>query len=290
MFQGVFTALITPFKDGKVNEAAYQTHIQRQLDAGVHGLVPSGTTGESPTLSHEEHELVIRLCLDANQGKVPVMAGTGSNATAEAVHLSQRAEKMGVDALLLVNPYYNKPSTEGLYAHFKAIHDATSVPIVLYNIPGRSAIDLGDELIARLAELPRIVGVKDATGDLARVASLRQRVGEDFCLLSGEDMTALAFNAMGGHGCISVTANIAPEHCARMHNAWFEGDISTAQSIHHQLVDLHDAMFMETSPAPAKYAASLLGICESSVRLPLVEPRDETKAAIRRAMEALELL
>jgi 4-hydroxy-tetrahydrodipicolinate synthase len=256
----------------------------------VHGLVPSGTTGESPTLSHDEHERVIRLCLEANDKKLPVIAGTGSNSTKEAVRLSQSAQKMGVDGVLLVNPYYNKPTSDGLYAHFKSVHDATDIPILLYNIPGRSAIDLGDDLIARLIELPRIVGVKDATGDLARVASLRQKVGKDACLLSGEDMTAIAFNAMGGHGCISVTSNIAPALCANMQNAWMEGDIMRAQSLHHQLVDLHDAMFMETSPAPAKYAASLLGLCEETVRLPLVPPGGSTKTAICKAMQALGLI
>lgn len=290
MLKGVLTALITPFKGDRLDDKAYQALVERQIESGVHGLVPSGTTGESPTLSHEEHDLVVRLCIEAAEGRVPVIAGAGSNATREAIRLSQNAQKMGANGLLLVNHYYNKPTKEGLYAHFKAIHDATDIPIILYNIPGRSAIDLGDELIAKLSELPRIRGLKDATGDLARVATLKEKVEEDFCLLSGEDMTALAFNAMGGQGCISVTSNIVPELCAQMHDAWFAGDVQKAQEIHYRLVPLHRAMFLETNPAPVKYAASLMGLCDATVRLPLVEPRDDTKKAVRAALEGAGLL
>ncbi len=269
-FRGVMTALITPFADGKVDEKRYQDFTQWQIAEGVHGVVPCGTTGESATLSHDEHERVIELCLDVAKGKVPVIAGCGSNCTEEAIGLTQFAEKAGADAALHVAPYYNKPTQEGLYQHFKAIHDATGLPIILYNVPGRTVVNLGVETIARLAALPRIIGIKDATGDITRPVKTRAACGESFRQFTGEDGNALAFLAMGGHGCISVTANIAPALCSQLQNAWAKGDLAAAQAINDRLTPLHDAMFCETSPGPVKYAAALLGLCRYEYRLPLV--------------------
>lgn len=294
MFTGVFTALITPMKQGAIDEQAFQDFVTWQCDQGVHGLVPCGTTGESPTMTHDEHNHVMKLCVEAAAGKVPVIAGTGSNSTAEAIALSVAAQKAGADGLLVVVPYYNKPTPEGLYAHFKAVQDAVSIPIIIYNIPGRSAVNMSDALIAHLAKLPNIAGVKDATADLARVASLLHLLeqdggAEEFSLLSGEDVTALALMAMGGQGCISVTSNIAPQLCAQMHNAWFDGSHGEALTLHKQLVPLHDAMFCETSPGPVKYAASLLGKCSAEMRLPLVGPSDSHKEAIQAVMRSMGL-
>ena len=269
-FHGSITALITPFADGKADEKRFQEFVAWQIAQGTNGLVPCGTTGESPTLTHDEHHRVVDLCIEVAKGKVPVMAGCGSNSTAEAVSLTKHAEKSGADAALHVTPYYNKPTQEGLYQHYKAIHDATGLPIYIYNIPGRSVVNMTVETMARLAELPRIVGVKDATNDLARPAKTRATCGADFIQLSGEDATALPFLAQGGHGCISVTSNVAPALCAQMHAAWARGDIATAQKINDQLMPLHDALFCETSPGPVKYAASLLGLCRYEFRLPLV--------------------
>ncbi|MCC7259910.1 MAG: 4-hydroxy-tetrahydrodipicolinate synthase [Alphaproteobacteria bacterium] len=290
MYQGVFTALITPFKNGKVDERAYQDLINWQIAEGIHGVVPCGTTGESPTLSHEEHKRLVELCVEAANGRVPVMAGTGSNNTVEAIDLTRHAQKAGANAALVVAPYYNKPTQEGLYQHYKALHDATDIPIFIYNIPGRSVIDVKDDTIARLAELPRIAGLKDATGDLARISSLRKRIGDRLCLLSGEDPTALAFNAQGGKGCISVTSNIAPKQCAAMHDAWFAGKPQEALRIHDSLIAVHEAMFCETNPSPVKYAASLKGKCTSEVRLPLVQPGEESKKRIKAALEKAGIL
>lgn len=290
MFKGAITALITPFKDGKVDEAAYQAFIEWQIAEGIHGVVPCGTTGESPTLSHAEHNRVIELCIEAVAGRVPVIAGAGSNSTEEAIMMANHAKIVGADAVLVVTPYYNKPTQEGMYQHFKAIHDAVEIPIILYNIPGRSVVDMHDDTIARLAQLPNIVGLKDATGDLSRISKLRQKVDKDFCHLSGEDPTALAFNAQGGAGCISVTSNIVPKLCASLHNTWFKGNTKQALDIHDQLTPLHLAMFCETSPGPVKYAASLLGHCRPEVRLPLVEVSDQNKGLIRSTLQSFGLL
>ncbi|TWA59626.1 dihydrodipicolinate synthase [Azospirillum baldaniorum] len=290
MLYGSIVALLTPFKNGKVDEAAFQSFVEWQVAQGTHGLVPCGTTGESPTLSHEEHNRVVELCIEAAGGKVPVVAGTGSNSTEEAISLTQHAKKAGAAAALVVTPYYNKPTQEGLYQHFKAIHDAADLPIVIYNIPGRSVVDMSVATMARLAKLPNIIGVKDATADLARPVRLLQEVGPDFIQLSGEDATALAFNAQGGVGCISVTANIAPAQCAAMQDAWRKGDLATAYKYRDLLTPLHDSMFVETSPAPVKYAASLLGKSSDEVRLPLVAASESTRTTVRDAMKKAGLL
>lgn len=290
MLYGSIVALLTPFKNGKVDEAAFQSFVEWQVAQGTHGLVPCGTTGESPTLSHEEHNRVVELCIEAAGGKVPVVAGTGSNSTDEAISLTKHAKQAGATAALVVTPYYNKPTQEGLYQHFKAIHDAADLPIVIYNIPGRSVVDMSVATMARLAKLPNIIGVKDATADLARPARLIQEVGPDFIQLSGEDATALAFNAQGGVGCISVTANIAPAQCAAMQDAWRKGDLATAYKYRDLLTPLHDSMFVETSPAPVKYAASLLGKSTDEVRLPLVPASEATRTTVRQAMTQAGLL
>lgn len=290
MFKGSITALITPFKDGAVDEAAFQSFVEWQIDQGTHGLVPVGTTGESPTLSHAEHKRVVELCIEAAAGRVPIIAGAGSNSTEEAIHLTQHAKGAGADAALIVTPYYNKPTQAGLYAHFKAIHDASDIPLFIYNIPGRSVIDMSVETMAELFKLPNIVGVKDATGDLARVSLQRWKVGEEFIQLSGEDATALGFNAHGGHGCISVAANIAPALCAQMQEASLAGDYATALSIQDKLMPLHTALFVESNPAPAKFGASLLDICQEELRLPLVKVSEPTQALMRDAMTIAGIL
>ena len=290
MFHGSVVALLTPFKGGKVDEKAFQSFVEWQVAQGTHGLVPCGTTGESPTLSHEEHNRVVELCIEAAGGKVPVMAGSGSNSTDEAIALTRHAKQAGAQAALVVTPYYNKPSQEGLYQHFKAIHDAADLPIFIYNIPGRSVVDMSVATMARLAKLPNIVGVKDATADLSRPSRLLQEVGPDFIQLSGEDATALAFNAQGGVGCISVTANIAPALCSAMQTAWAKGDLREAFRLRDVLSPLHDSMFVETSPAPVKFAASLLGLATDEVRLPLVPASDSARSAVRGAMTKAGLL
>jgi 4-hydroxy-tetrahydrodipicolinate synthase len=290
MFSGVLTALITPFKNGVVDEQAYTNFVDWQIKQGVHGLVPCGTTGESPTLSHSEHDHVVALCIEAAKNRVPVLAGTGSNSTAEAIRMTQNAKKAGADGALIVTPYYNKPTQRGLYAHFAAIHDAVEIPIIIYNIPGRSVVDMNVETMAELAKLPRIVGVKDATADLFRPAKALAAMGADFCQLSGEDATALEFNQAGGVGCISVTANIAPKLVSQTQNLWREGKVEEAFALQQKLIPLHDAMFCETSPAPVKYAASLLGLCQGDLRLPLVEITDESKAKVKNAMQQLGLI
>ncbi|WP_376959345.1 4-hydroxy-tetrahydrodipicolinate synthase [Azospirillum sp. A26] len=290
MFHGSIVALLTPFKGGKVDEKAFQSFVEWQVAQGTHGLVPCGTTGESPTLSHEEHNRVVELCIEAAGGKVPVMAGAGSNSTDEAIALTRHAKQAGAQAALVVTPYYNKPSQEGLYQHFKAIHDAADLPIFIYNIPGRSVVDMSVSTMARLAKLPNIVGVKDATADLSRPSRLLQEVGPDFIQLSGEDATALAFNAQGGVGCISVTANIAPALCSAMQTAWAKGDLKEAFRLRDVLSPVHDSMFVETSPAPVKFAASLLGLGSDEVRLPLVPATEAARTAVRGAMTKAGLL
>jgi len=283
-FKGSITALVTPFKDGAVDEEALRAHIALQIENGTHGLVPVGTTGESPTLSHEEHNRVVEICVEEVKGRVPVIAGAGSNSTAEAVGFAKHAEKVGADAVLIVTPYYNKPTQEGLYHHFKAINDAIGIPIIIYNIPGRSVIDMSVATMARLYELKNIVGVKDATANIARVSLQRQAMGPEFIQLSGEDATALGFMAHGGHGCISVTANVAPALCSEMQEACLRGDFAAALKVQDRLMPLHEAMFIETNPAPAKYAASVLGLMEETVRLPLLPCSEGTKQTIRSAM------
>ncbi len=287
MFRGLYTALITPFKDGKIDEKAFQSFIEWQISEGVHGIVPCGTTGESPTLSYEEHNRVVSLAVEVANKRVKVLAGTGSNSTDEAIMLTRHAKEAGADGALIVAPYYNKPTQEGLFQHYKAITEAVDIPIVLYNVPARSVIDIKDETIARLAKFPNIVGVKDASGDLARVCILRSLVGNDFQQISGEDMTAVAFNVQGGIGCISVTSNIAPKLCAQVQEKTLKGDFAGALAIHEQLVTLHQAMFYETSPGPVKYAASLMGKCQPDLRLPLVQVSDVTKGRIKDAMQSI---
>ena len=290
MLKGCLTALITPFRDGKVDEKAFQKFVEWQIAEGIHGLVPCGTTGESPTLSHPEHDRVIEACIEVAKGRVPVVAGTGSNSTDECIRLTQHAQKAGADAALVVTPYYNKPTQEGLYQHYKAVHDSSDLPIIIYNIPGRSVVDMTIETMARLAKLPRIAGVKDATNDLGRALLTRLACGPKFAMLSGEDPTVVAFLAQGGHGIISVCSNIAPRLNARMQEAWQKGDLKTVGEIRDRLMPVSMALFAETSPGPVKYAASLQGHCTAEVRLPLVEPGEATQARMRAAMVAAGLL
>ncbi|MFO0995208.1 MAG: 4-hydroxy-tetrahydrodipicolinate synthase [Alphaproteobacteria bacterium] len=290
MFRGCYTALITPFRDGKVDEKAFQKFVAWQIKEGIHGVVPCGTTGESPTLSHPEHDRVIELCVEVAKGKVPVIAGTGSNSTEEAIRLTKHAEKVGADAALHVTPYYNKPTQEGLYQHYKAIHDATDLPIIIYNIPGRSVVDMSVDTMARLGKLPRIVGVKDATNDLARPVLTRLAIDDKFCLLSGEDPTIGAFLGQGGHGIISVCSNLAPKLNAQLHEAWWKGDLKTFAEIRDRLMPVSTALFAETSPAPVKYGASLLGLCTADVRLPLVGTTEATQKRMRQALIGAGLL
>lgn len=290
MFHGSIVALITPFRNGSIDETALQSLVEWHIEQGTHGLVPVGTTGESPTLSHAEHERVVELVIEAARGRRPVIAGAGSNSTAEAISLARHAKKVGADAILVVTPYYNKPTQEGLFAHFKAIHDDVDLPLIIYNIPGRSVVDMSVDTMAALARLPNVVGVKDATCDLARPLLTTLACGEDFCQLSGEDITALSFLAHGGVGCISVTANVAPRQCAEMHEAWQRGEAGTALAIHRRLTPLHKALFLETSPAPVKYAVSRLGRCAPDVRLPLVPPKEATRQAVDAAMVSAGLM
>jgi 4-hydroxy-tetrahydrodipicolinate synthase len=282
--RGSITALVTPFKNGQVDEDALRSHVNWQIENGTKGLVPVGTTGESPTLSHKEHERVVEVCVEETRGRVPVIAGAGSNSTAEAVAFARHAEKVGADAILVVTPYYNKPTQEGLYQHFKAVHDATGLPIVIYNIPGRSVIDMSVDTMARLYELKNIVGVKDATANIARVSQQRQAMGPDFIQLSGEDATALGFMAHGGHGCISVTSNVAPALCSEMQEACLAGDYAAALKVQDRLMPLHTALFVETNPSPAKYALSVLNRMSDEVRLPMIPVSESTKQTVRSAM------
>ncbi len=282
--RGSITALVTPFRDGRVDEDAFRSHVNWQIENGTQGLVPVGTTGESPTLSHKEHERVVEVCVEETKGRVPVIAGAGSNSTAEAIAFAQHAEKVGADALLVVTPYYNKPTQEGLYRHYKAINDATGLPILIYNIPGRSVIDMSVDTMARLYELKNIVGVKDATANVARVSLQRQAMGSDFIQLSGEDATALGFMAHGGHGCISVTSNVAPAQCSEMQEACLSGDYGAALKVQDRLMPIHTALFVETNPSPVKYALSVLGRMSDEVRLPMIPVSESTKSTVRSAM------
>ncbi|WP_417246340.1 4-hydroxy-tetrahydrodipicolinate synthase [Celeribacter sp.] len=290
MFKGSIPALVTPFKNGAVDVDTLKRLVEWHIEQGSSGIVPVGTTGESPTLSHAEHQQVIEIVVEAAAGRVPVIAGAGSNNTAEGIGLIQHAAKVGADAALVVTPYYNKPTQKGLIAHFTAMHDAADLPIVIYNIPGRSVIDMTPDTMAQLAKLPRIVGVKDATGDLSRVPKTRIACGPEFCQLSGEDATALGFNAHGGVGCISVTANVAPKLCAEMQAACAAGDYAKALEITDKLMPLHIAIFLEPGVSGAKYAMSLLNLCSNEVRLPLTELSSDTKAEIKSAMEHAGLL
>ena len=290
LFHSSYTALLTPFKDNKVDFDSYRNLIDFQIENGTHGLVPVGTTGESPTLSHDEHKKLVEVCIEQSNGRVPVIAGAGSNSTSEAVDFVKHGCDAGADGLLVVTPYYNKPTQSGLLAHYKELIKHSTKPIIIYDIPGRSVIQMTDNTMAELAQSDIIVGVKDATADLARPTRLQNIIGDDFIQLSGEDGTALAYLAAGGHGCISVTANIAPNLLSQMHNAWNKGDIKTAQGINKKLMPLHDALFCETSPGPLKYAASLLGICSSDARLPIVEIEEKSKKNIKNALTKTDLI
>ena len=290
MFRGSFVALVTPFKNGQVDESAFQGLVDWHVAEGTDGLVPCGTTGESPTLSHDEHMRVVELCIEAAGRRRPVVAGTGSNSTEEAIALTRHAKKAGADAALVVTPYYNKPTQEGLYLHFKAIHDAVDLPIVIYNIPPRSVVDMSVETMARLAKLPNIVGVKDATMDLTRPMKTRTAIGDTFCQMSGEDGTAVNFLAGGGHGCISVTANVAPRLCAEVQRLWRADKAHDAVALQQRLMPLHVDLFCETNPVPAKYALHLLGKCTPDVRLPLAPLSEGGRAKVRAAMQAAGVL
>ena len=285
MFKGSFVALITPFKDGKVDETAFRSFIEWQITEGSDGLVPCGTTGESPTLSHEEHQKVTEICIEVTDGRIPVIAGAGSNSTEEAISLAQHAKTAGADAVLVVTPYYNKPTQAGLFAHYKAINDNAKIPIIIYNIPGRSIIDMSVETMAELSNLDYIVGVKDATAQLDRPILTTLACGKDFCQLSGEDGTAIPHLAAGGHGCISVTGNILPRQCSEMQKAWAEGNVKKAMELQELLMPVHAAMFCETSPGPVKYAAELLGLFSSEARLPITEIADDSKIAVKEALK-----
>ena len=291
MFHGSLTALVTPMHaDGSIDEAAYSRLIDWQIEQGTQGIVPVGTTGESPTLSHEEHKRVVELAIAAARGRVPVIAGAGSNSTAEAIGLAAHAKRAGADAVLVVTPYYNKPTQEGLFRHYMAIADSVDIPLFIYNIPGRSVIDMSVETMSRLAAHKNIVGVKDATANLARPLHTLRACGPEFIQLSGEYHTALAYLAAGGRGCISVTANVAPKLCAQLHAAWARGDLKEAMAIQMRLLPLHDAMFCESNPGPVKYAASLLGFGANAVRLPLAEVTAESAGRIKAAMLEVGLL
>jgi 4-hydroxy-tetrahydrodipicolinate synthase len=288
-FKGSITALITPFKNGEVDAKAFQQLVDWQIDQGTHGLVPVGTTGESPTLSHEEHKRVIELCIESAGGRVPVIAGTGSNCTSEAVALTRHAKEAGADGVLVVTPYYNKPTQEGLYLHYKAINDAADIPIIIYNIPSRSIVDMSVETMTRLFKLPNIAGLKDATANMARVSQQRAALGTEFVQLSGEDATALGFMAHGGQGCISVTANIAPALCSEFQLACLGGNFKRALELQDRLMPLHDALFVESSPGPVKYAAEKLGLCSGETRLPLAPLAASSKAKVDAALAKVGL-
>ncbi|MBS0410119.1 MAG: 4-hydroxy-tetrahydrodipicolinate synthase [Proteobacteria bacterium] len=286
IFKGVNTALVTPFRDGAIDEAAFVALVERQIQGGVHGLVPVGTTGETSTLSHDEHKRVVELCVATARGRVPVIAGAGSNSTEEAIDLVRHAKTVGAHAALVVTPYYNRPSQEGLYLHFKAINDAVELPVFVYNVPSRTSVDISNETLARLSELPNIVGIKDATGDLTRVSFQRLMCGPEWVMLSGDDPTALGYIAHGGHGCISVTSNVAPAECAAFYDALLGGAFETALQWQDKLVRLHKALFLDSSPAPTKFALAHLGLCEPQVRLPIAPCADAVKPAILEAMAA----
>ncbi len=289
-FKGSMTALVTPFKDGAVDEVAFRALVDWQIASGSHGLVPVGTTGESPTLSHAEHKRVVEICIAEARGRVPVIAGAGSNNTTEAIELAVHAESAGADAVLVVTPYYNKPTQEGMYRHFKAINDAIGIPIIIYNIPPRSVVDMSVETMKRLFELKNIAGVKDATGNVARVSLQREAMGPEFIQLSGEDMTALSCMAAGAHGCISVVSNVAPQACAALMEACFRGDYASALKLQDRLTPLHAAVFVEPGLAGAKYGLSVLGKMQDETRLPLLPVTEPTRAIIRKAMMHAGLL
>jgi 4-hydroxy-tetrahydrodipicolinate synthase len=288
--RGSIPALITPMKDGKVDEAAFRKLVSWQIEQGSHGLVPCGTTGESPTLSHEEDMRVVQICVEEARGRVPVIAGAGSNSTSEALMLTKHAKAVGADAVLSVTGYYNKPTQEGMYRHFATIAEAVDIPILLYNVPGRAVVDIAVETMARLSKIANVIGVKDATANLARPSRERLACGTEWRLISGEDATALGYMAHGGHGCISVTANVAPKLCAEFQEACMNGDFSSALMMQDVLMPLHDAMFVETSPAPVKYAASLLGLCTDELRLPMMAASDSSREKIKAAMKSAGLL
>ena len=293
MFKGSNVALVTPFKNDKLDDETYIKLIHFHIENGTNGLVPAGTTGESPTLSHNEHERVIDLCVKESNGKLPVFAGTGSNSTEEAISLTTHAEKMGADGALIVTPYYNKPTQEGLYQHYKAINDKCGIPILIYNIPGRSVIDMSVETMARLFELKNIIGVKDATGDLTRVDKTLKKLGKDFIQLTGNDDNAFEFNKKGGVGAISVTANIAPKLCSdfqRFSKSNNDNEIKEAERLNEILQPVHHAMFVESNPSPVKYAAKLLNLCDDEVRLPLVKVTDTTKKIVKKALHTAKLI
>ena len=293
MFKGSNVALVTPFKGNSLDEETYIKIINFHLENGTNGLVPAGTTGESPTLSHREHEKVIELCIQEAKGKIPVIAGTGSNSTTEAISLTEHAEKAGADGALIVTPYYNKPTQEGLYQHYKAINDKCGIPIIIYNIPGRSVIDMTVDTMARLFELKNIIGVKDATGDLNRVDETFKKIGNEFIQLTGEDGLAYEYNKRGGVGCISVTANIAPKMCSDMQKfskSQNNDEQKKAEEIDKKLQPVHKSLFIESNPSPVKYAAKLIGLCDDNVRLPLVTVLDETKAEVKKALISAELI
>ncbi len=281
---GAITALVTPFRNGQIDEAAFKVLVERQIAAGVHGLVPVGTTGETATLSHGEHRRVVELCVETVQGRVPVIAGAGSNATAEAIELVAHAKAVGAQAALVVTPYYNRPSQEGLYRHYSAINDAVDLPVIIYNVPARTSVDIGNETLARLAVLPNILGIKDATGDLIRASWQRRLCGTDWLMLSGDDPTGLGYMAHGGHGCISVTANVAPGPCARFYEACMASAWGEALSLHDVLTRLHRALFLDASPAPTKFALAHLGLCAEDVRLPIAACGEAFRAEILAAI------
>jgi 4-hydroxy-tetrahydrodipicolinate synthase len=284
LFKGVLPALVTPFRDGRVDEDAFVRLVERQIKGGVHGLVPVGTTGETSTLSHDEHRRVVELCVKTAAGRVPVVAGAGSNSTEEAIELTRHAKTIGADAALVVTPYYNRPSQEGLYAHYRAINDAVQLPVLVYNVPSRTSVDISNETLARLSRLPNIVGIKDATGDLTRASFQRLQCGGDWVMLSGDDPTALGYMAHGGHGCISVTANVAPEACALFYNDALSGQWPGALQAQDRLVRLHKALFTDASPAPTKFALAHLGLCTEECRLPIVPASEPSRTEVLAAM------
>ncbi len=290
MFNGVFTALITPFKDNQIDEQSFRSFIDFQINEGIHGVVPVGTTGESPTLSHDEHKNAVEICIDQVSKRVPVIAGTGSNNTEEAIDLTIHAQEAGADAALVVTPYYNKPTQGGMYAHYEAISKASKIPIIIYNIPGRSVIDMNNETMLKLFKLENIVGVKDATSNIPRVYDAKTNIGSNFNLLTGDDATTLAFMLYGGHGAISVTSNIAPKLCSSFMNSCMQNNYEEASRINDILMPLHIALFIESSPGPVKYAASKLNLCEDEVRLPLINISEETKAIVDKALKHASLL
>jgi len=289
-FRGAFTALVTPFRGGAVDEAAFVALVERQIAGGVHGLVPVGTTGETSTLSHEEHRRVVELCVATARGRVPVIAGAGSNSTAEAIELAGHARQVGADAALVVTPYYNRPSQEGLYRHYAAINEAVEIPVLVYNVPSRTSVDIANETLQRLSALPNIVGVKDATGDLGRASLQRLMCGPDWVMLSGDDPTALGYIAHGGHGCISVSSNVAPEACAAFYEAALSGDWTAALAWQDRLVRLHKGLFLDASPAPTKFALSHLGLCTDEVRLPIAPCAEAVKSQVLEAMREAGVL